>query len=57
VFSDINQGLPQNGECIDKISSYFKSYSTKIGIISLIYAIVILQASILAFCLSCHPDI
>ena len=57
MFSNINKGLPENEECLDRISSYFKSYSRKIGIISLIIALALLANSIFAFCLSCHPDI
>lgn len=49
--------MPEKGECLDRISSYFKSYSKKVGLISIIIAIVLLVNSIFAFCLSCHPDI
>ena len=54
MFSDVNAGLPYDGDCLGKIISYFKKYSKEIGGICLGTAGVLLLNIIFSFCICCH---
>lgn len=54
MFSDINAGLPYNGDCLGKIISYFKKYSREIGGICLGIAGILLLNIIFSFYICCY---
>jgi len=54
VFSNVNNGVPTNGYCMDSLVDFVHSWGKKIAIIALISAIFTFVNAIAACCLCCR---